>query len=170
MKINRTDLPGRARELAAAIQKRYPKADEYPYRSWSYPQGYLLMGFIHLWEKTGDELYYQYVLAYCLDHVEEDGSVRGFTECSMDDMMAGAVLVWMYEQTGRNGLRQHAERSGKPTGIIRGREKEGFFITVPSFREKCGWTASLWGRCFYAGTVPYSGRRSVLTRRCCSWN
>ena len=61
MKINRTDLPGRARELAAAIQKRYPKADEYPYRSWSYPQGYLLMGFIHLWEKTGDELYYQYV-------------------------------------------------------------------------------------------------------------
>ena len=70
MKINRTDLPGRARELAAAIQKRYPKADEYPYRSWSYPQGYLLMGFIHLWEKTGDELYYQYVLAYCLDHVE----------------------------------------------------------------------------------------------------
>ena len=40
MRINRTDLPGRARELAAAIQKRYPKADEYPYRSWSYPQGY----------------------------------------------------------------------------------------------------------------------------------
>ena len=95
MRINRTDLPGRARELAAAIQKRYPKADEYPYRSWSYPQGYLLMGFIHLWEKTGDELYYEYVLTYCKDHVAEDGSVRGFTECSMDDMMAGAVLVWI---------------------------------------------------------------------------
>ncbi len=29
-----------------------------------------------------------------------EGVLRGFTGCSMDDMMTGAVLVWMYEQTG----------------------------------------------------------------------
>ena len=127
MKINRTDLPGRARELAAAIQKRYPKADEYPYRSWSYPQGYLLMGFIHLWEKTGDELYYQYVLAYCLDHVEEDGSVRGFTGCSMDDMMTGAVLVWMYEHTGEKRF-ETACRKIRETYRDYPRTREGGFL------------------------------------------
>ena len=127
MKINRTDLPGRARELAAAIQKRYPEADEYPYRSWSYPQGYLLMGFIHLWEKTGDELYYQYVLAYCMDHVAEDGSVRGFTGCSMDDMMTGAVLVWMYEQTGEKRF-EKACRKIRETYRDYPRTREGGFL------------------------------------------
>ena len=44
MKINRTDLPGRARELAAAIQKRYPKADEYPSAGLSFDGVYSFMG------------------------------------------------------------------------------------------------------------------------------
>ena len=33
----RTEL---AEDLVRTIIKRYPKADEYPYRPWSYPQGF----------------------------------------------------------------------------------------------------------------------------------
>lgn len=92
-----TDL---ARRLADTVLKRYPKADDYPYRPWSYPQGYLLIGMAKLWKATGDIRYRNYIKEFCEAHVGLDGSVSGFTGCSMDDMMAGAILVWMYEQTG----------------------------------------------------------------------
>ncbi len=41
----RTDTAVR---LADTVMRRYPKADDYPYRSWSYPQGYLLIGMTKL--------------------------------------------------------------------------------------------------------------------------
>lgn len=90
---------GLAVRLADTVMRRYPDADSYPYRSWSYPQGYLLTGMIKLWEATGEPRYRDYICKYAESHVTPDGQVRGFTGCSMDDMMAGAVLVWMYEQT-----------------------------------------------------------------------
>lgn len=89
-----------AEHLVDTIMKRYPAAEEYPYRPWSYPQGYLLIGMSKLWEKTGDRRLYEYIEEYCKTRVDEDGKIKGFTGCSMDDMMAGAILVWMYEQTG----------------------------------------------------------------------
>ncbi|RHP29078.1 glycoside hydrolase family 88/105 protein [Lachnotalea sp. AF33-28] len=89
-----------SQRLADTIIKRYPEADLYPYRSWSYPQGYLLIGMIKLWNATGNIRYRDYIYTFCKAHVSADGSILGFTGCSMDDMMAGAVLAWMYEQTG----------------------------------------------------------------------
>ena len=89
-----------AGHLAGTIMKRYPAAEKYPYRPWSYPQGYLLIGMSKLWEDTGDRRLYEYIEEYCRTRVDEDGKIKGFTGCSMDDMMAGAILVWMYEQTG----------------------------------------------------------------------
>lgn len=85
--------------LAEDLIKRYPSADQYPYKSWSYPQGYLLMGMAHLYKITKNKKYYDYIYDYGNTHVTEDGTVNGFTGCSMDDMMPGAVLVWLYEQT-----------------------------------------------------------------------
>ena len=32
--------------LAETLLRRYPDPDSYPYQSWSYPQGFLLWGFI----------------------------------------------------------------------------------------------------------------------------
>ncbi len=37
---------------------------------------------------------------YCKSHVTPEGEIIGFKGGSMDDMMAGSILVWMYEQTG----------------------------------------------------------------------
>ena len=89
-----------ARGLAETVMKRHPKASDYPYRDWCYPQGYLLIGFSRLWEAVKDERYRDYIYEYCKSHVTPEGEIIGFKGGSMDDMMAGSILVWMYEQTG----------------------------------------------------------------------
>lgn len=86
--------------LAETIMMRYPDLESYPYMPWCYPHGYMLMGFARLWEATGDSRYFEYIQGYCDRHVSSDGSVRGFDGNSMDNIMPGAILVWMYEQTG----------------------------------------------------------------------
>jgi len=91
--------------MAETIMRRYPLppkgggADDFPYRSWSYPQGFLLWAFIRLYEKTGDEKFKQYVLHYCEKHVRENGDVPAFTGSCLDDIMPGSVLVWAWVNT-----------------------------------------------------------------------
>ena len=92
--------------LAETIMRRYPDPDGYPYRSWCYAQGFMLWGFIRLYEKHGDDSYLEYVLKYCDGHVADDGSVSGFSGCSLDDVMAGSVLVWAYAKTGLEKYRK----------------------------------------------------------------
>lgn len=91
---------GYARLISETILRRYPEADRYPYRSWSYPQGFLLWGFIRLYEKTGKQVYWEYILQYCDGHVGENGDIQGFSGISLDDIMTGSVLVWAYVKTG----------------------------------------------------------------------
>ena len=96
--------------LAETLLRRFPDPDSLPYRSWSYSQGFTLWGFIRLYEKTGDPRYLAYVMRYCEEHVEEDGTILGFTGCSLDDMMTGSVLVWAYRQTGAPRYKMACDR------------------------------------------------------------
>ena len=86
--------------MADTVMNRYPDADDFPYRSWCYPQGFLLWGFIRLYEKTAEQKYLDYVLAYCNKHVADNGDVPAFSGDSLDDIMAGSVLVWAFAHTG----------------------------------------------------------------------
>jgi unsaturated rhamnogalacturonyl hydrolase len=85
--------------MAETIMSRYPDADAYPYRSWTYPQGFVLWGFIRLYEKTGDTRFKKYVMDYCEKHVRPNGDVPAFTGISLDDIMTGSVLVWAWHHT-----------------------------------------------------------------------
>lgn len=91
--------------LADTIMRRFPDPDSYPYQSWSYPQGFVLWGFIRLYEKNGEQRYRDYVMQYCEEHVSKDGTISGFTGCSLDDIMTGSVLVWAYQHTGEKKYR-----------------------------------------------------------------
>lgn len=93
-------------KLAATLLKRYPQADGYPYKSWTYPQGFMLWGMIRLWEKTGNRIYYDYIMEYVNHHVDSQGNVTKFTGSSMDDMMTGSVLVWAFLQSGDQRLKK----------------------------------------------------------------
>jgi len=88
-------------ELANTLMEKYPDPCDYPYRNWCYPQGYVLMGFDKLWRSTGDQKYYDYIMKYAESQVTEKGDIPRFKGNSMDDMMAGAVIVWAYKQTGK---------------------------------------------------------------------
>ena len=75
--------------MADTIMRRYPHADDYPYKPWSYPQGFVLWGFIRLFEKTGEEKYRKYVLDFCEKHVSGNGEIPAFSGVSLDDIMPG---------------------------------------------------------------------------------
>ena len=97
-------------ELAKTIMQRHPDPNTYPYRSWCYPQGYMLMGMAKLFSSTNDSVYYRYIMKYAEEHVDSLGNVARFKGNSMDDMMAGTVIVWAYRQTGLEKYRKAAEQ------------------------------------------------------------
>lgn len=99
-----------AKLMANTIQNRYPEADAYPYRSWTYPQGFMLWGFIRLYEKTGEQKYFDYIRGYCDKHVTENGEIPAFTGESLDDIMAGSVLAWAYTKTKAEKYRRACDK------------------------------------------------------------
>lgn len=93
-------------QLANTIMDRYPNPDTYPYKSWCYCQGFVLLGFCRLYEDTRDPVYRNYILRYVDRHVLEDGTIDRFHGDNLDDMLPGAVLVWAYQETGKESYRK----------------------------------------------------------------
>jgi rhamnogalacturonyl hydrolase YesR len=85
--------------LADSIMYRFEDPDDIPYRPWCYVQGYVLAGFEKLLTYTGDAKYFNYILKFVDQHVMPDGSLRDFTGDNLDDIMAGTLVVALYEHT-----------------------------------------------------------------------
>lgn len=117
-----------AAAFADSLMRRYPNPDDYPYRSWSYPQGFLLMGIARLYEATKDARYLDYVKSYYDGHIDEEGTLTGFTGCSMDDMMPGAALVWLYQATRDDPRYAAAAHQIRATFEDYPRTREGGFL------------------------------------------
>ena len=96
--------------MADTIMGRFPHPDDYPYKSWSYPQGFMLWGFIRLYEKTGSEKFADYVLRYCARHVTANGEVPAFSGESLDDILSGSILVWAWNRTGEAKYKKACDR------------------------------------------------------------
>lgn len=95
--------------LADTILARFPDPDDIPYRRWCYVQGYVLCGLERLWGYTGDARYWAYLRRFVDQHVTVDGRLRDFKGDSLDDMMAGTVIVAAYEHTGEARYRHAAD-------------------------------------------------------------
>jgi len=91
--------------LADTILARYPDPDSIPYRPWCYVQGYVLAGLEKLWQFTGNPAYFAYIHKFVDQHVTPNGSLQGFTGESLDDMMAGTMVVAVYQHTGAEKYR-----------------------------------------------------------------
>lgn len=110
----RAQLPGGEPRLwsegiAQTVMTRYPSALMIPFKPWCYPQGYFLMGLDKLWQATGERKYYDYMMNWANEVVRPDGSLVYFRGRSMDDMMAGSVIVWAYKQTGDEKFKKAAD-------------------------------------------------------------
>ena len=121
--------------FADDILLRWPQADLYPWKSWSYPQGFLLWGYIRLYEKTGNKAYWDYVMEYCSHHVTEDGIIPAFNGDSLDDICTGSVIVWAYARTGEEKYRKAAGQVLKAYDDYPRNEDGGFWHDKRLARE-----------------------------------
>ena len=96
--------------LADSILSRFPDPDDIPYRRWCYVQGYVLSGMEKLYQFTADPRYWNYVQRFVDQHVTEDGDIHDFKGDSLDDIMAGTVIVAAYGKTGRKRYRLAADK------------------------------------------------------------
>lgn len=145
-----------AARLADTLMKRYPRADQYPYKSWTYPQGFMLWGMIRLWEKTGEQKYYDYIMEYVDFHVDSQGNVPKFRGSSMDDMMTGSVLVWALKQTGDPRLLRACEQIRRAFEDYPRNEDGGFW-------HGRGLTGEMWVDGVFMGQMFLSKYGAYLT-------
>ena len=96
-------------EIARTVMTRYPSALSIPFKAWCYPQGYFLVGLDKLSRISGDGKYNDYILSWANQAVDREGNPVFFRGNSMDDMMAGTVLVTAYRLTGDDRFRKAAE-------------------------------------------------------------
>ncbi|MBN1430026.1 MAG: glycoside hydrolase family 88 protein [Anaerolineae bacterium] len=89
---------GWAVRMAGAVMARQPRLSI----DWRYEAGVVLTALIHLWQKTGDDQYIDYVKANVDAFVEADGSIRTYAieEYNLDQIDEGKVLFPLYKRTG----------------------------------------------------------------------
>lgn len=106
----RTDFGVR---MADSIMARTPRLYEdrgYDGR-WSYDYGVILKGFQLLWERTGEQKYYQFIRDNMDYFISEEGTIRGYRldEYNIDHLNNGKLLFVLYKQTGLEKYRLAAE-------------------------------------------------------------
>jgi rhamnogalacturonyl hydrolase YesR len=94
--------------LADTLLARYPDPDAFPFRSWCYSQGYVLIGMLKAWRATGDARYLAWAQRYVDKHVAPAGEIPAFRGDSLDDIMTGAVIAEMFAITGEERFRRAA--------------------------------------------------------------
>lgn len=96
--------------MAETTLDRYPDAWNYPWKRWCYPEGYLLMGIAKVWETTGEQKYFDYIMNWANYYVDQDGNLSHFRGDSLDDILPGCVLCWAYKQTGDERFKKAATK------------------------------------------------------------
>lgn len=107
--VNAASAKKWSEEIARTVMTRYPSALSIPFKAWCYPQGYFLVGLDKLLRISGDGKYNDYILSWANQAVDREGNPVFFRGNSMDDMMAGTVLVTAYRLTGDERFRKAAE-------------------------------------------------------------
>jgi rhamnogalacturonyl hydrolase YesR len=85
--------------IADTIMKRNTGAQGDSLTPWSYWKGYTLDGFEMLWQSTGDPRYLNYIKQQIDPHIDRDGNLVGVKLDSLDNAMAGNIVVGLYEHT-----------------------------------------------------------------------
>ena len=85
--------------LADTLMKRNTGAPEESLTRWSYWKGYTLNGFEMLWQSTGDRRYLDFIKQQIDPTIDRDGNLVGVKLDSLDNAMAGNIVVGVYEHT-----------------------------------------------------------------------
>ena len=85
--------------LADTLMKRNTGASGEPLTRWSYWKGYTLNGFEMLWQSTGDRRYLDFIKQQIDPTIDRNGNLVGVKLDSLDNAMAGNIVVGLYEHT-----------------------------------------------------------------------
>lgn len=68
---------------------------------WGYCQGLVLQSILQVWEKTGDQKYFNYANDFANSMVEEDGSIKTYNllAYNIDMINSGKILFPLYKET-----------------------------------------------------------------------
>lgn len=99
--------------LAETIMKRNPGTPQDKLAEWSYWKGYTLMGFEQLWRSTGDPRYINFIQREMDPHIDAKGNLRNVSLGSLDNVMAGNIVIALYEHTHEARYRTAAMRIRK---------------------------------------------------------
>lgn len=101
-----TPTPWSVRIATSALSRYAPATAR-----WHYTDGLLFKGLYHLWQRTGEERYWQNLLAYVDLFVTPSGQIRSYAveEYNIDQINAGKLLFPVYRRTGEERYRQAIE-------------------------------------------------------------
>ena len=85
--------------LADTLMRRNTGAPGDSLTRWSYWKGYTLNGFEMLWQSTGDRRYLDYMKQQVDPSIDRDGNLVDVKLDSLDNAMAGNIVVGLYEHT-----------------------------------------------------------------------
>lgn len=96
------DLSWSQRMLLSEM-KRFPEAWMLDYNKtpkWSYPTAIVLEGAERIFEKTGNQEYYQYISKFGETMIKEDGSILSYdlSKYNIDMLNCGNVLLYLYQK------------------------------------------------------------------------
>lgn len=90
--------------MADSEMKRNPEAwmiDFSKTPKWNYCHGLEMMSILQVWEKTGDDRYYNYVYEYVDEMIDNDGNIRSYNpkEYNIDRINTGKILFPIFHKT-----------------------------------------------------------------------
>ncbi|HET8829687.1 MAG TPA: glycoside hydrolase family 88 protein [Pelobium sp.] len=105
----KTNKPGTQKSLSAELSKTI--MDKYPFPienesrrlKWTYETGVYLTGISHVWKRTGNGEYFNYIQR-CMDaFIENDGNIKTykFADYNLDNVRNGHNLMMLYKVTGK---------------------------------------------------------------------
>ena len=97
---------------AETILERNPGTPQDRLAKWSYWKGYTLLGFEMLWRSTGDRRYFDFIRREIDPFIDAQGNLVNVSLNSLDNIMAGNLVVALYEYT-------HEERYRTAAAAIR---------------------------------------------------
>lgn len=88
-----------AEKASKTLMKTYSPKQLPPENYWHYHQGVFLYGVLRVWEKTGNQEYYDYMKAYVDLLIDDQGNFL-FARDELDSIQAGILLFPLYKETG----------------------------------------------------------------------
>jgi len=97
--------------MAESVMKRNPEPWRIDFREtpkWEYTQGLVLKAILDVWEVSREDRYFQYVLAYYDQFVNEDGSIELYNpeDYNIDRINPGKPLFRLYKETGNEKFKK----------------------------------------------------------------